>query len=95
MPIIPIKQEDEYYVRLEFDRAKKAEQEREKRLRLKELIYMLCPKCDMQLVEIDYRGIKIKKCTACDGVWLDAEDFEMVSQIEESLVDKFFDAFLK
>jgi len=56
---------------------------------------MQCPKCGMQLVEIDYRGIKIDKCTACDGVWLDAGELEMVSQLDKTVIDKFFNAFRK
>ena len=34
-------------------------------------------------------------CTACDGVCLGAAELEMVSQIEETVIVKFFNAFLK
>ena len=101
MPIKPTEQEEAYFVRREFEKAKKVEKQRqnlletEERLKLKELHYMQCPKCGMQLVEIDYRGIKIDKCTACDGVCLGAGELEMVSQIEETVIVKFFNAFLK
>ncbi len=79
MPDKPTDQEEEYFARQEFERKKKAEEERHKKLeeeeksRLKELHYMRCPKCGMQLVEIDYCRIKIDRCTACDGVWLEKE----------------------
>ncbi len=99
MPIKPTEKEEEYFARQKFDQAKKVEQERqnaietEERLKLRELHYMRCPKCGMQLVEIDYRGIKIDKCTACDGIWLDAGELEMVAQLDKSVIDKFFAAF--
>ena len=101
MPIKPTEQEEAYFIRREFEKAKKVEKQRqnlletEERLKLKELHYMQCPKCGMQLVEIDYRGIKIDKCTACDGVWLDAGELEMVAQLDKSAIKKFFSAFEK
>ena len=74
------------------------EDEREKKLdeekkRLKELHYMKCPKCGMQLIEIDYRGIKVDKCSGCEGIWLDAGELEAVSKLEKTGLDKFFSMF--
>lgn len=91
--------EEEYFIRLEFERAKKVEEETRQKLLedekkgLKELHYMRCPKCGMQLVEIDYRGIKIDKCTECDGVWLDAGELEAVMDLDKSVISKLFSAF--
>jgi len=51
---------------------------------------MRCPKCGMQLVEIDYRTIKIDRCTACDGVWLDAGELEGIFKFDASGMGKFF-----
>ena len=82
MFIKPTEQEEAYFIRLELEEAKKAERQRqnlletEEQLKLKELHHMWCPKCSMQLVGIDYKGIKIDKCTACDGVWLAAGELE-------------------
>ncbi len=47
----------------------------------------------MQLVEIDYRGIKVDKCTVCDGIWLDAGELKMVVQLDKSAINRFFDVF--
>ncbi len=95
----PTEQEEAFFVRREFEEAKKVVRQRqnlletEERLKLKELHYMRCPKCGMELVEIDYRGIKVDRCTACDGVWLDAGELEMVVQLDKSIINKFFDIF--
>jgi len=101
MPVQPTEREEEYFARLEFERLQKIEHERQQRLaaeekkRLKDLHYMQCPKCGMKLVEIDYRGLKIDKCTECDGVWLDAGELEAVARLDKSMIGKFFKAFRK
>jgi len=59
----PSEREAEYIAKMEFDRKKKIEEEKHKLLKeeekkkLKVLHHMRCPKCGMELIEIDYRGI--------------------------------------
>ena len=95
----PTESEEEYFARIEFEKRKKAEQEKQHRLaseerkRLKELHSMKCPKCGMELIEIDYKGIRIDKCSACDGVWLDAGELDAVRKLEKSALDRFFGVF--
>ena len=93
--------EEEYIARLEFEEKKKREEERQKKMReeekvkLRELHFMRCPKCGMELIEISYRNLKIDKCSSCSGVWLDAGEFEMITDLEKSSLDKFFKTFKK
>ena len=95
----PSEHEEEYFAREEFERIKQIEETRQKELeenerrRLKELHFMRCPKCGMHLSEVDYRGIKIDRCGACDGVWLDAGELEAVSKLDASVKNKFFSLF--
>ena len=95
----PSENEDEYIARMEFERKKKVETERQKELlqeekkRLKELHFMKCPKCGMELIEIDYKGTKIDECSQCRGVWLDAGELVAVSKMEKTALDKFFSVF--
>jgi uncharacterized protein len=95
----PSKNEDEYYARMEFERRKKIEDEKHRSLaesemkRLKELHYMRCPKCGMELIEIAYKGIKIDECSACQGIWLDAGELAAVSKFEKTALDKLFGIF--
>ena len=99
MPVKPTQSEEEYYARLEFERRKKVELDKqaamkvEEKKRQQELHYMRCPKCGMQLIEIDYRGIEIDKCSECEGVWLDARELEAVSKMEKGGLDKLFSVF--
>jgi len=37
----------------------------------KKCCWMKCPKCGVDLFEKDYKNIKVDKCSACEGVWLD------------------------
>jgi hypothetical protein len=101
MAMKPSEKEEEHFARLEFEKKKRLEEERQARMaaeekqRLKELHYMHCPKCGMQLVEIDYKGIKIDRCTGCTGVWLDAGELEQVANLEHGGLNKFFSVFKK
>jgi uncharacterized protein len=91
--------EEEFFARKEFERKKQIETEKQKQLKQeerktrKELHFMKCPKCGMELVEIDYKGVKIDECSECLGVWLDAGELEQVSQMNKSGLDKFFSIF--
>jgi len=91
--------EEEYFIRLEFERAKKVEEELKKKMledernSLKELHYMRCPKCGMQLVEIDYKGIKIDKCTECNGVWLDHGELEAIVNLDKPVISRLLSGF--
>ncbi len=95
----PTEKEEEYFARLEFERKRAAEHEKHEKLArkekeaLRELHFMRCPKCGMELIEIDFRGIKVDKCSECQGVWLDAGEMDHVACLEKSTLDKLFTVF--
>ncbi|RPI53788.1 MAG: hypothetical protein EHM56_06910 [Chloroflexi bacterium] len=97
----PSEKEEEYFARIEFERRKKLEEEKhgklkeEEKKRLKELHYMKCPKCGMELIEIDYKGIKVDKCSECEGVWLDSGELAAISKFEKTNLDRLFSVFKK
>ncbi len=97
----PSQQEEEYIARVEFDKKKKLEEEKHKNIKenekeeLKELHYMRCPKCGMELIEIDYKNIKIDKCSDCEGIWFDAGELETIMKLEKTGLDKLFSVFKK
>lgn len=97
----PSEKEEEYYARMEYEKKKKLDEEKNKNLKavdrnkLKALHYMMCPKCGMNLIEIDYRNIKIDKCSECEGIWLDAGELEPIIKMEKSGLDKLFSVFKK
>ncbi len=99
MPNKPSGQEEEYFARLEFEKKKKAEVESHARMveeekhKLKELHFMHCPKCGMNLITIDYKGIAVDRCSGCDGIWLDAGELEAITRLEKSGLDKLFSLF--
>ncbi|RJR39495.1 MAG: hypothetical protein C4576_21340 [Desulfobacteraceae bacterium] len=101
MPDKPSEKEEEYFARIEFEKKKKLEHEKHMKLaadekkRLKELHFMRCPKCGMELIEIDHKGIKVDKCSECDGVWLDAGELESASRLEKGALDRLFGVFKK
>jgi predicted Zn-ribbon and HTH transcriptional regulator len=95
----PTEHEDEYFVRMEQELKKKindlkktnaSNEENEKR---RELHFMKCPKCGMDLIEIDFKGMKIDECSACRGMWLDAGEFDAMAKIEKPVLEKLFNVF--
>jgi hypothetical protein len=99
MPVKPTEREEEYFARRELERLREIEEEKHKKLaqeqkkHLRDLHHMRCPKCGMELIEIDYKGITIDRCSECDGVWLDAGELNSVSKLEKIGLDKFFSIF--
>ena len=67
----------------------------EEKKNLKDLHYMRCPKCGMELIEIEFKGIKIDKCFQCDGIWLDSGEMDALSKLEKTMMDKLFRVFKK
>ncbi len=49
----------------------------------------------MELIKIDYKGIKVDKCSECAGIWLDAGELEAVAKLEKGGLDKLFRVFKK
>ena len=82
MPVKPSTPEEAFFARQEHERKRSLAQAREERLRaderrtLKERHWMRCPKCGMELIEIDHLGHKVDQCSACRGLWLDAGEVE-------------------
>lgn len=71
-------------------------EKRRRARRLKELYLMKCPKCGTELAEMDYSGVKIDKCTTCEGVWLDAGEMDAIANLERSaLFDRLFSASIR
>jgi hypothetical protein len=92
----PSESEEEYIARIEYQRRKKVEEEKHRRMAVqekrqrKELHFMHCPKCGMNLIEVDYQRLKIDRCSACGGVWLDAGELEAVVELEKGLLGRIF-----
>ncbi|MFA5807460.1 MAG: zf-TFIIB domain-containing protein [bacterium] len=88
--------EEEYFARLEFERRKKVEEEKHRRMaeqekrQRKELHFMHCPKCGMKLIEVDYKTLKVDRCSSCDGLWLDAGELEAAVELEKGLLGRIF-----
>jgi hypothetical protein len=97
----PSSHEDKYFAKHEFDRKKKLEDTARnamaagERKQLKELHHMRCPKCGMNLIEIDYKHLKIDKCSGCGGVWLDSGELDQVATDEAGRFPGFLKLFGK
>ncbi len=101
MPIKPSEKEEEYFARQMFETKQKVEQEKQQQLaeaerqKAKELHFMKCPKCGMNLVEIDYKSIKVDRCSSCEGIWLDTGELARIVKLEKGALDRLFSVFAK
>jgi hypothetical protein len=85
------KREDEWFRANEMkliEEARMARERREKeraaqeaageRERLKQQHFMKCPKCGHDLKEEDLQGVKVDRCTFCEGLYFDAGELDQV-----------------
>jgi hypothetical protein len=95
----PSKSEEEYFARQEFERRRKEMEKEQARLkgaereRLKQLHYMRCPKCGMELVEIEFKTIKVDRCVACEGIWFDGGEVERLLEHGVGILGKLSKIF--
>ena len=84
----PSSSEEEYFVREDAEKKRKLalqakrEKEAAELKRLKDLHFMHCPKCGMQMQEIKYRGVDVDVCFACKGIFLDEGELEHLEKPE-------------
>lgn len=78
----PPTQEDEYFAKQDKARVEEARKKEEAK-GLRELHYMHCPKCGMDLKEEVFREVAIDRCQQCGGVWLDKGELEKLALQEE------------
>lgn len=96
----PSEKEEEYFARKEFERKKALEHEQhekmkaEQKKKLRQLHHMHCPKCGMELIEIDYKHIKVDKCSECSGIWLDNGELDEVVGMSKPVLGKFLNFFV-
>lgn len=81
----PSESEEEYFAREEAARRQREaleqtrHMEEAERKQRKDLHYMKCPKCGMDLQTTLFRGVQIDKCYHCHGMWLDESEIEQLA----------------
>jgi uncharacterized protein len=93
--------EEGYYAKVERERKEKLRElsqqniEQGEREKAKALHLMKCPKCGMELFEVDFKGNKIDQCSSCHGIWLDAGELEALVKTEKRHLARIFGIFVK
>lgn len=74
--------EDDYFAREEIEAKRKLALkqgealEAQEREQLKQLHFMKCPKCGMDLQTLSKGTVEVDTCFNCHGVWLDSGELE-------------------
>ncbi len=86
------KKEEEFFARQEIEKKRayadkiKSELVTQEREQLKNLHWMRCPKCGMELNTVLFRGVNIDKCFGCNGVFLDNGELEELAGKESTIL---------
>jgi Zn-finger nucleic acid-binding protein len=84
----PTSLEDEYFVKEDAEKKRRIAQQvkketaLEEQRRLKELHWMRCPKCGMEMHEVHYGKADVDVCFSCGGIFLDKGEIEQLVQRE-------------
>jgi hypothetical protein len=84
----PSSSEEEYFVREDAEKKRKLalqakrDHEAQELKRLKDLHWMRCPKCGLQMHEVKLRGVDVDVCFSCSGVFLDQGELEHLQKPE-------------
>lgn len=95
----PSHEEEEFFAKEEAARLHALAQERsrktqaEERERLKQLHFMHCPKCGLELSAMKFKGLTIDKCFHCGGTWLDAGELEALAGRESDFLRRVIALF--
>jgi hypothetical protein len=96
----PSRAEDEYFARQEIEKRKQWAKEQSAKMasdekeRLKQLHYMKCPKCGMDLKTIELQGIHVDQCPNCGGIFFDAGEVDqLIKRGGEGVVGRVLSVF--
>ena len=99
MPVRPTPEENLHIARIEAELLRQKSEERrarmlaEERERERQLHFMKCPKCGMQLQEVDFGEVHVDKCFSCEGMWLDQGELERIRDKDAGFFSQLLDLF--
>ena len=101
MPVDPSSAEEEFFKLEQIQKLRRVRREataklaEEAKTQAKDLHWMHCPKCGMELTEVEYRGVQVDNCFSCGGMFLDAGEAEKILAFEEpTAINKMFVYFI-
>jgi len=87
-PQKPSQTEEEYFAREDAEKKRRLALQVKKETvagearRLKDLHFMRCPKCGMEMHEVRFRGVDVDVCFSCNGIFLDQGELELLKKEE-------------
>jgi Zn-finger nucleic acid-binding protein len=81
--------EDEYFTLEDAEKKRRMALQAKKQMataeakRLKDLHFMHCPKCGMEMHEVPFRKLDVDVCFACGGVFLDKGEIDLIAHPQQ------------
>lgn len=95
----PSNTEEEFFAKQDAEKRRKAALEAQRQMehaekeKAKELHFMHCPKCGMKLETVKFKEVEIDRCFTCNGMWLDAGEFERLAGKEPGFLQRVVSVF--
>jgi hypothetical protein len=92
----PSRNEDEYFAKEDAARIKalRARLDAERAKNETAAGTNRCPKDGTVLVEREFHRVKVDSCPKCNGMWLDAGEFEMLEHVDRNEISRFIGSLL-
>jgi RNA polymerase-binding transcription factor DksA len=81
--------------RLKREQERLAREKVEETKRLKDLLFMKCPKCGHDMKEEKLENVSVDRCTVCEGIFFDAGELEQIFAQKEEQRRGFFRKLVK
>ena len=87
--------EEEYFARQEGEHGRERDRQIEQAAhdRLRELHFLRCPKCGMELEAVTLQDTQIDRCNSCRGIWLDQGELEHLAGRGPGILQKIVGMF--
>ncbi len=85
----PSEKEEQFFRQQEIAKLRKMREEACRRMheeecrRLKELHWMRCPKCGMELEEVEFHGVMVDTCFNCGGMFFDKGEVDKILDADD------------
>ena len=86
----PSEKEEAFFKMEELAKLRKLREEEKRRMaeeesrRLRELHWMRCPKCGMELNEVELYGVAVDACLSCGGTFFDRGEVEKILEAADT-----------
>lgn len=99
MTVTKRQNEEEFFAKTDIEKKRlladeiQSQYRREEQQKLKDIHFMHCSKCGMELQSLVFKGVIMEKCYSCGAVVLDEAELDKLAGTEGSLISSIVGLF--